>query len=110
MMKLSGLLEVFQNQKGYVTGVFKAWDSDEPNEKHKVVGKAYMDVRLPKDVQIKEGQTLTLDVKEGYLRVEHIVSNKVEFSKFVISVANCDVVRVYPEEKKAQKSSKKVTK
>ena len=109
-MKVSGLLEVFQNKNGFVTGVFNAWDSDEPNEKHKILGKAYMDVRLPKDVQIKEGQTLTLDVKEGYLRVSHIVSNKVEFSKFVIYVKQCDVIRVYPEEKKAEKPSKKVSK
>lgn len=105
MLKLTGTLEVFQNNRGYVTGVFKAW-----NDKTKqVTGKAYMDVTLPESVKIKEGQTLTLNVKEAYLNAVHVDGEKA-FTKLKINVVECEVTSVYPEEKKAKKPSKKVSK
>ena len=105
MLKLSGTLEVFQNKKGYVTGVFKAWNE----ETKEVLGKAYMDVKLPENVKIKEGQTLTLDVKKAYLNAVHVTGEN-EFTKFKINVVDCEVTSVYPKEKKSKKTSKKVTK
>lgn len=107
MLKITGTLEVFQNNRGYVTGVFKAWN----DEAKQVTGKAYMDVTLPKDVKIKEGQTLTLNVKTAYLNAVHVASHGTldnEFTKLKINVVECEVTNVYPEEKKVKKSSKKV--
>lgn len=102
MLKLTGTLEVFQNRNGYVTGVFKAW-----NEAEKTIeGKAYMDVLLPKNVTIEEGQTLTLDVKTAYLNAVH-VDGENPFNKLKINVVDCEVKAVFPE-KKAKKPSKKV--
>lgn len=105
MLKLTGTLEVFQNQRGYVTGVFKAWNEDNKQ----VTGKAYMDVTLPKDVTIKEGQTLTLNVKKAYLNAVH-VDGENAFTKLKINVVDCEVESVYPEQKEVKKTSKKVSK
>jgi len=104
-VKLTGTLEVFQNKKGYVTGVFKAWDEDSKE----VLGKAYMDVNLPESVKIEEGQTLTLDVKEGYLNAIFVKAEN-SFTKLKINVVDCEVKRIFPEPKKAKKSSKKEAK
>lgn len=105
MLKLTGTLEVFQNKKGYITGVMKAWDS----ENKQVLGKAYMDVNLPESVTIKEGQTLTLNVKEGYLNPV-FVEGENSFTKIKINVVECEITKVYPEEKKSSKTSKRVSK
>ena len=100
-MKLSGNLEVFKNQRGYVTGVFKAWDE----ESHEVLGKAYMDVALPEGTEVKDGQTLTLNVKEAYLNAV-FCKGKDPFTKLKINVVDCEVIRVFPEEKKAKPSKR----
>lgn len=106
MLKLKGTLEVFKNRNGYPTGVIKAWD----NENIHVLGKAYMDVMLPKDLTIEEGQTLTLNVTEGYLNAVH-VNGENAFTKLKINVVKCEVTSVFPEpKKKVTKSSKKVSK
>lgn len=103
MLKLTGTLEVFQNKRGYVTGVFKAWDDNKC-----VLGKAYMDVNLPEEISIEEGQTLTLEVKEAYLNAI-FVEGENAFTKLKINVVKCEVKSVFPE-KKAKKPSKKVSK
>ena len=105
MIKLSGTLEVFQNNRGYVTGVFKAWNE----ETKSVEGKAYMDVTLPESVQIKEGQSLTLDVKTAYLNAVYVSGEK-PFTKLKINVVDCEIKKVFPEEKRSKKASKKVSK
>ena len=106
MLKFSGRLEVFQNEKGYVTGVLKAWNEEEK----KVLGKTYMDVRLPESVQVEKGQSLTLQVKTGYINAIYVSGDK-PFTKLQLAVAECEVVRVFPESKKeAKKASKKVSK
>lgn len=103
MLKLTGTLEVFQNKKGYVTGVMKAWDDNKT-----LVGKAYMDVNLPESISIEEGQTLTLDVKEAYLNAVHVEGENA-FTKLKINVVEAEIKSIFPE-KKAQKPSKKVGK
>lgn len=100
-MKLTGLIEVFQNKKGYVTGVFKAWNE----ESKEVLGKAYLDVNLPESVKIKEGQTLTLNVKEGYLNAI-FVDTENAFTKLKINIVDCEVKSVFPEPKKTKKEAK----
>ena len=105
MLKLTGQLEVFKNQKGYITGVIKAWNEAEKT----VAGRTYMDVLLPVGVEVKEGQTLTLDVKTAYLNAVHVEGENA-FTKLKINVVDCEVIRVFPEEKKASKPSKKVAK
>ena len=101
-MKLTGTIEVFKNKNGYLTGVLKSFDEDNK----KVLGKAYIDVKLPEEVEVKDGQTLSLDVKEGYLNAVY-VDVKDAFTKLKINVVKCDVKAVFPEEKKAKKTSKK---
>ena len=101
-MKVAGTIEVFKNKNGYITGVLKSFDEDNK----KVLGKAYIDVRLPEEVEVKDGQTLTLDVKEGYLNAVY-VDVKDAFTKLKINVVKCEVKAVFPEEKKIKKSSKK---
>lgn len=102
MLKITGTLEVFQNRNGYVTGVIKAWDEDQKT----VTGKEFMDVKLPASVTLLEGQTLTLDVKTAFLNAVHVEGEN-SFTKLKINVVDCDVVKVFPEEKKAKKPSKR---
>ena len=46
-MKVTGTIEVFKNKNGYVTGILKSFDEDNK----KVLGKAYIDVKLPEKVE-----------------------------------------------------------
>lgn len=100
-MKLSGKIEVFMNKRGYVTGVFKDWDE----ENKSVLGKAYVDVLLPEEIAIKEGESLTLDVEEAYLNARYVKSNGKDFTKLQINVVKALVSRRFPEE--AKKTTKK---
>lgn len=100
-MKFEGILEVFKNKNGYITGVLKAWDS----EAREVKGKAYFDVILPADVTVEDGQTLTLDVQEGYINPTYVEAEN-PFTKLKFNVVKCEVKRVFPE-KKIKKSSKR---
>lgn len=101
MLKITGKLEVFKNKNGYTTGVLKAW-----NDEEKVVeGKAYMDVTLPKEVVIEDGQTFTLDVKTAYLNAVHVNGDN-PFTKLRINVVECEVINIFPE-KKVEKPSKR---
>lgn len=102
MLKISGTLEVFQNQRGYVTGVIKAWNEDQKT----VEGKAYLDVRLPENVKVKDGQTLTLNVKEAYLNAVHVGAVD-GFTKLKLNVVDCEIKSVFPEEKKEVKKTSK---
>lgn len=89
-MKITGKLEVFLNEKGYVTGVFKAWDKENKN----VLGKAYMDVKLPEGVEVAKGHTLTLDVREAYLNTVYVAGEK-PFTKLKINVVDCLVEKEF---------------
>ena len=100
-MQLTGKLEVFKNKNGYHTGVIKCWDDN-----NKVTGKAFVDVKLPESVEVKDGQSLTLDVKEGYLNAVYVEA-KEPFTKLRINVVECEVISVFPEEKKSKKTSKR---
>lgn len=104
-MKLTGTLEVFKNKNGYYTGVFKAWNEDSKELK----GKAFMDVNLPEGVKVEDGQTLTLNVKEGYLNAVYVEA-KEPFTKLKINVVDCEVTKVYPEVKKSKKTTRKEAK
>lgn len=103
MLKLTGVLEVFKNKNGYITGVIKAWDDNKA-----LLGKTYLSVSLPKDVTVEEGQTLTLDIKEAYLNAVYIGTDA-PFTKLEINVVKCDIKSVFPEAK-IKKSSKQVAK
>lgn len=109
-MLVTGKIEVFKNNRGYYTGVIKAWDNDLAHngagDSH-VLGKVFIDVNLPKDVEAKAGETLTLDVKEGYLNARHIAGEN-EFTKLAITIVKCDVVKTFtPKETKAKKGGKR---
>ena len=101
-MLVTGKLEIFKNKNGYLSAVFKAWNDD-----NEVTGKAYMDAKLPEDIKVEDGQSLTIEVKEGYLNAVH-VDGENPFNKLKINVVKCDVLDVFPkpETKKAKKSKK----
>lgn len=103
MLKLTGVLEVFKNKKGYITGVIKAWDDNKT-----LLGRTYMDVQLPEDVTVEEGQTLTLDIKEAYLNAIYVEGENA-FTKLKLNIVKCDIKSVFPEAK-IKKSSKQVAK
>ena len=96
-MQVKGKLEIFKNRNGYFTAVIKAW-----GENKELQGKAFMDVALPEDLQVKDGQTLTLDVKEGYLNAVYVKAEKAEnsFTKLKLNIVKCEVVDVFPKEAK----------
>lgn len=101
MLKLQGRIEVFKNANGYTTGVIKAF------EDKKLLGKAYMDIRLPEEIVINDNETLTLDVKTAYLNAVHVEA-KESFTKLQINVVEADIVSVFPERKpeKAKRGAK----
>ncbi|MBO7732131.1 MAG: hypothetical protein J6S67_06255 [Methanobrevibacter sp.] len=99
-MLTTGRLEVFKNKNGYYTAVIKAWDSE-----NNLKGKAFMNVELPEGTTCEDGQTLTLDVKEGYLNAVYVGCDA-PFTKLVINIVKAEVVSIYPEPKKAKNSKK----
>ena len=101
-MKLTGKLEVFKNQNGYITAVIKDFDDN-----NQVRGKTYVSAKLPADVKVEDNQSLTLDVKEGYLDAVY-VGTDAPFTKLQINVVKCEVANVFTPEKKSKKTSKKV--
>lgn len=103
-MLVTGKLEVFKNENGYYTAVIKAWD-----KKNNLKGKAFMNVDLPDGMTCEDKQTLTIDVKEGYLNAVYIECGN-PFTKLVLNIVKADIVSVYPEPKKAKKNSKKNSK
>lgn len=86
-MEVTGKIDLFKNKRGYVTGVLKSF-----NEEKKVSGKSFIDVS---GVVVKEGETLTIDVKKGYLNSIHVEGEKGGFDKFSLSIKEYDVVRSY---------------
>lgn len=103
-MQLTGKIEVFQNQNGYHTAVIKAWDESNT----KVLGKAFVDAKLPEGIKCEKGQTLTLNVKEGYLSAVFVPAQQNTFTKLKINIKEAEVLSVFPEPeaKKAKKSAK----
>ena len=99
-MQVTGKLEVFKNKNGYYTAVLKAF-----GDNNELKGKAFMSVKLPESVEAKDGQTLTLNVKKGYLNAVYIGTDA-PFTKLEINVVDCEVESVFPEEKKSKKTSK----
>lgn len=96
-MKITGKIDLFKNSRGYVTGQIKAFDS----EKH-LLGKCFVDVV---GVTVAEGETLTIDIKEGYLNCIHVTSEgKESFDKLVISVKEYDVVSSYKKRPSGKES------
>ena len=100
-MLVTGKLEVFKNQNGYNTAVLKAF-----GDNNELKGKTFVSCKLPESVKIEDGQTLTLDVKKGYLNAVYVGSDA-PFTKLEINISECEVVKVFPEQKKSKKTSKK---
>ena len=84
-MQVTGKLEVFKNQNGYNTAVLKAFGDD-----NALKGKAFVSCKLPETVKIEDGQTLTLDVKKGYLNAVYIGSDA-PFTKLEINISECEI-------------------
>ena len=103
-MKLSGHLEVFKNENGYLTGVMKSFDF---NGK-KPTGKVYIDVRIGEDnlKDFKKGSTYTLNLKEAYLDAIHVDCEK-PFTKSIITVKEYEVFSIFTPEKAVKKPTKK---
>ena len=98
-MNLTGKIDLFKNQGGYVMGVIKSFD-----ENKKYTGKSFVNVV---GVEVLKGETLTIDVKEGYLMNVHVKGKapSKEFDKVVIVVKQYDVIKSFkprPAEEKAE--------
>lgn len=87
-MQVLGKIEVFRNQRGYVTGILKSFENKE------LKGKVYIDVQ---GLDIKDDRTYTIEVTDGYLNVHHVESLTKDFDKLVISVKKHNLISVYPE-------------
>ena len=86
-MMITGKIDLFKNQRGFVTGTIKAFDKE-----NKLIGKCFIDVI---GVAVEEGETLTIDVKEGYLNAVHVEGKESKFDKLAINVKKYDVVKSY---------------
>lgn len=102
-MKVTGKIEVFVNNKGYLTGVLKSF-----NENKEVTGKTYIDVNAYGELHdtMDDKHTYTLNVKEGYLNARHVDIGEKSFDKIELSILDASVMSVYPEVKKAKKGGK----
>ena len=87
-MQITGKIEVFKNQRGYVSGILKAFEDKE------VKGKVFIDVQ---GLDLKDDRTYTILITEGYLNVHHVESMTKDFDKLVISVKKHELISVYPE-------------
>ena len=87
-MLLKGKIDVFKNQRGYVTGILKCFEDNE------LKGKVYIDVQ---GLDIKDDRTYTIDVIEGYLNVHHVESLTKDFDKLVIKIKKHSLLSVYPQ-------------
>ena len=99
-MKITGKIDVFQNKTGYAKGIIVGFKDGKPE------AKVFLDVNLPDDIKPAEGQTLTLDVEEGYLNAV-LVNSQEPFTKLTISVVKAKIVKVFPEGAKKAKGGKK---
>lgn len=86
-MKITGKIDLFKNQRGFVTGTIKCFDKE-----NKLVGKSFIDVV---GVAVEEGETLTIDVKEGYLNSVHVEGKDSKFDKLCLNVKEYDIVKSY---------------
>lgn len=87
-MQITGKIEVFRNQRGYVSGILKAFENKE------LKGKVFIDVQ---GLDIKDDRTYTINVTDGYLNVHHVESLTKDFDKLVISIKKHELISVYPE-------------
>ena len=95
-MKITGKIDLFKNARGYVTGQIKAFDKEK-----KLLGKYFIDVA---GVIVADGETLTIDVTEGYLNCVHVTAEgKEAFDKLVLSVKSYDVVSSYKKRPSGKK-------
>lgn len=90
-MKVTGKIELFKNERGYVTGVIKSF-----SEEKKVNGKCFLDV---KGVDVEEGETLTIDMTEAYLNCVHVDTKESGFDKLAISVKQYEIVKSHKARK-----------
>lgn len=97
-MMITGKIDLFKNSRGFVTGQIKAFSKEK-----KLLGKCFVEVM---GVSVAEGETLTIDVKEGYLNCVHVESEdkKKSFDKLVLSVKSYDVVSSYKKRPSGKES------
>lgn len=109
-MKITGRIEVFKGRTGLLAKL-SAFNKD-----GEFTGAVYMPVIVPEDVVIGDGETVTINVTDGYLNsVTSVNEEKEVFTHLSIRVVECEVLKVYKPEsnekpkKVAKKSSKEET-
>lgn len=107
-MLVTGKIEVFKNKKGYPTGILKSFTKD-----GELISKMFLSVDLRDEKLLEklvDGKTLTINVKQGYLNINHVELEEESFDKLSISIVKGEIVAVFPEEKKVTKKTTKSTK
>lgn len=105
-MLVTGKIEVFKNRKGYPLGILKSFTQEGELNAKMFISVELRDEKL--NEKLVDGKTLTIDVKTGYLNVNHVELDEESFDKLSISIVKGEIVSVFPEEVK--KTTKKTTK
>lgn len=108
-MLVTGKIEVFKNKNGYPVGILKSFTQDGVLTARMFVNVELRDEKL--NEKLVEGKTLTINVTQGYLNVQHVELENESFNRISIGISKGELVSVFPEEKKpAKKTTKKSTK
>ena len=99
-MRALGFIEVFKNKDGYYTG--RIVNNNLLKDGETVLAKAFIDVNFSKEINAEllpqDGETVSLNVKEGYILAKYINSEK-PFSKLSVTIKDAELVGVYPQRK-----------
>lgn len=109
-MLVTGRIEVFKNSNGYPVGILKSFTQDGILTARMFVNVELRDEKL--NEKLVEGKTLTINVTQGYLNVQHVELENESFNRVSIGISKGELVSVFPAEDKkpAKKTTKKSTK
>lgn len=110
IMLVTGRIEVFKNSNGYPVGILKSFTQDGILTARMFVNVELRDEKL--NEKLVEGKTLTINVTQGYLNVQHVELENESFNRVSIGISKGELVSVFPAEEKkpAKKTTKKSTK
>lgn len=111
-MQLTGFIEVFVNDRGYYVG--RIVNNNKLKDNSTVLAKAFIDVvfykDVPEEMMPKAGETVSLNVTEGFLSAKYIDLAEKPFSKLAVYIKKCELQGVYPKREVEVENVKKVRK
>ena len=91
-MKVTGRVEIFKGENGLLAKITAF------NSESKPTGAVYMPVRLPESCKCKEGQSLTVMVKDGFLNAVTSTGQTGTFTHLAMNIKDCEVLSIYEKE------------